>query len=213
MKKYILGFLFHCLNFRISKFALVDNISAISKRAKIYRGSKIFNSTIGDYSYIAPGASIVCAEIGKFCSIASNVGVGLGGHNMKVISTSPIFFSKKNATGYSWASKNSFDEYRKVVIGNDVWIGVNALIIGGVTIGDGAVVAAGAIVTKDVPPYAVVGGVPAKLIKYKFPNETIDKLLEIKWWDLPENIIKINVELFNKEDFSQLLNILQNNKF
>lgn len=209
MKKYLLGFLSHFFNFRISKFALVDNISAIDMRANIYRKCQIFNSTVGAYSYVGPGTSIVCTTIGKFCSIAGNASIGLGKHSMDLISTSPLFFSKKNATGFSWTSKNSFEEYSRVNIGNDVWIGMSAMIIGGVTIGNGAVVAAGAIVTKDVPPYAVVGGVPAKVIKYRFSAETIEKLLELKWWNLPDEILKKKINLFNNADFIHLLDNLR----
>lgn len=91
---------------------------------------------------------------------------------------------------------------KKVIIGNDVWIGSHALILGGVKIGDGAVIGAGAVVTKDVPPYAVVGGVPARIIKYRFSQEIIDKLLEIKWWNLPENILKENIKLFQTDNIT-----------
>jgi acetyltransferase-like isoleucine patch superfamily enzyme len=209
MKKYILGFLKHLLNFRVSKFALIDNISSIDKKAQIYRSSQIYNSKIGAYSYIGPGSSIVCTDIGKFCSIAQKVNIGLGSHNMNVISTSPIFFSKKNATGYTWTTENAFEEFERIVIGNDVWIGMNAMLMSGITIGDGAVIAAGAVVTKDVPPYAVIGGVPAKIIKYRFPEETIIKLLEVKWWDFPDATLKKNVALFNNENFPSLLDNFQ----
>lgn len=208
MKKYLLGFLSHLLNFRISKFALVDNKSVIDKRAIIYRKCQIVNSKIGAYSYIAPGASIVFANIGKFCSIAQNVSIGLGKHEMNTISTSPIFFSIKNATGYKWTTKNSFEEYNLVNIGNDVWIGMNALIKGGIIIGDGAVVAAGAIVTKDVPPYAVVAGIPAKVIKYRFPVVTITKLMEVKWWNLPDEVLKEHINIFQVPNFESSLNSL-----
>ena len=85
-------------------------------------------------------------------------------------------------------------------IGSDVWIGSHVIVMGGVTIGDGAVVAAGSIVTKDVPPFAIVGGVPAKIIKFRFPSETIKRLLEIRWWDLPDEEITKHIDLFHTPD-------------
>lgn len=114
MLKYILGLFLNLFNKGVSFFALTDNKSIISRKAKVYRKCKIFNSTIGAYSYLAPGTSIVCTDIGKFCSIAQNVRIGLGKHNMNFLSTSPIFYSKKNATGFSWTLKNSFEEYSRV---------------------------------------------------------------------------------------------------
>ena len=89
---------------------------------------------------------------------------------------------------------------RMVTIGNDVWVGANVIILPGVTIVDGAVLAAGAVVTKDVEPYAIVGGVPAKLIKYRFSREKREKLLRIKWWNLDEEKIEENIELFYDPD-------------
>jgi len=119
----------------------------------------------------------------------------LSEHPTDIVSTSPKIYRNIK-------SQDIRDVYSSPIIGNDVWIGANAIILQGVTIGDGAIVAAGAVVTKDVPPYAIVGGVPAKVIKYRFPDSTIVKLLEIKWWDKPEEWILENVEKFsNVDDF------------
>lgn len=209
MIKYLLGFILQLFNLNVSKLALVDNKSSIDRKSKIYRNCQIYKSKLGSYSYIGPGTSVVCADIGKFCSIAQKVNIGLGKHNMNLISTSPIFYSRKNATGFSWSDKNTFEEFEKIVIGNDVWVGINAIIMSGITIGDGAVIAAGAIVTKDVPPYAVVGGTPARIIKYRFSEETILKLLRIKWWNQSDDILKRNIELFNSEHFEIYLDKLK----
>ena len=103
-----------------------------------------------------------------------------------MVSTSPCFYSTKKQCGYTFAKTNKIQEHKNVYIGHDVFIGANVLIMGGIKIGSGAIVAAGAVVTKDVPPYAIVGGVPAKIIKYRFDNDIVDKLLKVKWWELKE---------------------------
>ena len=128
--------------------------------------------------------------------------IGMGHHTLDNLSTSPLFTEKHNATGHSWTEKHDVYPFKKIVVGHDVWIGSGVMVVGGVTIGNGAVIAAGAVVTKDVPPYAVVGGVPAKIIKYRFSESIIEKLEEIQWWDLPEDILKNNISLFQKEDFT-----------
>jgi NDP-sugar pyrophosphorylase family protein len=115
---------------------------------------------------------------------------------MRNLSTSPLFTKKDNGTGFSWTIKNDNQEDLKVEIGNDVWIGAKAILISGVTVGDGAVIGAGAIVTKNVPPYAVVVGVPAKVVKARFTDDIIVALQSMKWWDWPDELIKDNIELF-----------------
>jgi acetyltransferase-like isoleucine patch superfamily enzyme len=202
MVKYIIGFFKYFFYRRISFFALVDNRSTISKKASVGRFVQFYKSSIGDYSYIGSRSEVVCTEIGKFCSIARNCSIGMANHSTDYLSTSPIFTEKNNATTFSWTEKNCYKNFNQVKIGNDVWIGKNVLIVGKVTIGSGAVIGAGAIVTKDVPPYSVVAGVPAKIIKYRFNDDIIQKLLEIKWWNLPESIIKKQIHFFQTNDIS-----------
>ena len=118
------------------------------------------------------------------------------------ISTSPIFTERTNATGKSWINKNLFKSSKKTHIGNDVWIGYGALIKSGVKIGDGAIIGAGAVFTKDVPSYTIVGGIPARHIRKRFSENIINILLEIKWWNMPDKLIKKNIHLFQKENLT-----------
>lgn len=210
MIKYLLGFIFNIFNPAVSLLCRIDNDSRVSKKARIYRGTQIYKSSIGDYSYAAPKSKLIDAKVGKFCSIGHESCIGMGRHTLNKLSTSPIFTEKNNSLGQKWVDKDkSVIPFQTINVGNDVWIGRNALIMGGVNIGNGAVVGAGAVVTKDIPPYAVVGGVPAKIIRYRFPEDIIKKLEEIQWWNLPEDILKSNIHLFQKEDINKDdLNIL-----
>ena len=134
-------------------------------------------------------------SIGAFCSIAEGQLVIPNDHRMDWITTSPIASLKQfSFTDKDYMSEYISDEDRKVVIGNDVWIGARCIIFEGITIGDGAVIAAGSIIRKDVPPYAVVGGVD-KILKYRFDKDTVNKLLQIQWWNWDDEKIRENVVL------------------
>ena len=213
MLKYLLGLLKNLFNPAVSLFATIDNNSHISRKAKVYGHTHIANSTIGAYSYIGRHSRLVYADVGKFCSIASETKVGMSTHTLEKLSTSPIFTEAKNATKHSWVNNSPTNPYKRVTVGNDVWIGARAMIMGGNTIGNGAVVAAGAIVTKDVPAYAVVGGVPAKIIRYRFPQDIINRLEAVKWWELPDKVLQENISLFqsNEIDIDAMERIVREN--
>lgn len=193
--KYIYGFIKNFCNLGVSLFAFVDYKSVIDKKTKVNSFSKIYKSTIGRYSYVGRNTSITCADIGSFCSISSDCVLGLANHTLDFLSTSPLFSEKNNGTGYSWTNmqKNPFE---KLYIGNDVWVGTKAIVMGGLTIGDGAVIAAGSIVTKDIPPYAIVAGIPARIIRYRFSEEVIEEIMKIQWWNLSDEKLKENIYLF-----------------
>jgi acetyltransferase-like isoleucine patch superfamily enzyme len=166
-------------------------------------------SDISDYSYINSRSFVSHATIGKFTSIAHDVQIGLGAHPIDLVSTHGAFYSKSKGFK-TFADREYVEEFSPIRIGSDVWIGARSVILNGVTIGDGAVVAAGAVVTKDVEPYAVVGGVPAKVIKYRFSREIIEKLLKIKWWDLNPEWLRNNFLLFH--DVNEFIHHFEKNR-
>jgi len=188
------------------KFNLSVNIAANTQ----FEGMNFLDSysfvagEMGLGSYIAKNSSIK-AKIGRYTSIGSYVRCNSGVHPItKFVSTSPVFYSvTKNKLGGSYTDVQLFEEHRTadknnkfdVIIGNDCWIGDGVFFTGGVTIGDGAVILAHAVVTKDIPPYAIVGGIPAKIIKYRFEENTINFLLRFKWWDKEAIWLKNNIDL------------------
>ena len=134
--------------------------------------------------------------IGKYCSIACGAKFMFtgGNHTMKSISTYPFPIFPDEWGLDEWNCGQAWDNHGDIIIGNDVWIGYEAVIMQGVTIGDGAIIGTRALVTKDVPPYTIVGGSPAKVIRKRFDDETIKKLLEIKWWNWPSDKVKDNLQ-------------------
>ena len=144
--------------------------------------------------------------IGKFCSIACGAKFLFNSANHKMASLStytfPLFFEEwgleKENVAQAWDQKGD------IIIGNDVWIGYEAVILSGVTIGDGAVIGCRAVVAKDVPPYTIVGGVPAKPIRKRFDEETIKELQKIKWWDWPEEKIAGKIPAIQAGDLEEL---------
>lgn len=157
---------------------------------------------LGDYSYIARNASVTNCIIGKFCSIGPNFCCGLGVHPTNGISTAPMFYSTAKQNGMTLCKKNKIAESRQTIIGNDVFVGANVTVLDGVKIGDGAVIGAGAVVVNDVPPYAVAVGVPAKVMKYRFDEKTIEALLEKQWWnETEEELQKVEQDFWDVKAF------------
>ena len=169
--------------------------SRIDKTSYISSGNTILNSTIGRYSYTGYDTTILYSDIGNFCSIGSDVKIGSAGHPMEYVSTSPLFVSGRNVFGKHF-NNVEFEPYKKTLIGNDVWIGQNVLIKSGITIGNGAVIGMGAVLTKNVGPYEIWAGNPARFIRKRFDEKTIGILEKIQWWNWDDDKIKENKDLF-----------------
>ena len=171
--------------------------SRLGKNVKIFGGAKIGASVIDDYSYVSEGCQVERTRIGRFCSIGPETMIGLGEHPLTLISTHPSFYRSDASGREDLGATSEVKEYSHTNIGNDVWVGARALIRAGVCIGHGSVVAAGAVVVKDVAPYSVVGGVPAKLLKTRFSEDTCNRLLRSKWWDLPPHELRKHAATFS----------------
>ncbi|MDB4723736.1 CatB-related O-acetyltransferase [Akkermansiaceae bacterium] len=181
--------------------------SSKGQYVKIGSRHTIINTSIDNFSYVAGNSNIRNTQIGRFCSIGPNFMCGLAIHPINGVSTSPVFYSTKRQCGFSFCSKNKVKEFGNVKIGHDVFIGANVTILTNLGIGNGAVIAAGSVVVDDVPDYAIVGGVPAKVIRYRFPQNIIEDLLDVKWWDLPSE--KLHIIESNFFDTDTLLNLLK----
>lgn len=208
-----------------NKNVLFQGASDIARQSHFEGFNKLgagcsFAGSLGFGSYIG-GNSHIYGKVGKFCSIAENVSVIGATHPVhNFVSTHPVFYSLARQNGMTYAKKQLFDEFiyadkdnkYHVIIGNDVWLGQGATLIGGITVGDGAIVLANATVTKDVPPYAIVGGVPAKTIGMRFDDSTIAFLLDFKWWDKSDEWLREHVEIFaDVTTFIQELKMIKDN--
>lgn len=196
---------------RSAKSAIIDSKDKFEGNNFIGKNAVVKDCEIGFASYIAYESYIEHCQIGKYCCIGPCVKTITGKHPIEFAAMHPFFYSKNNQIGKSYVNSSKYDEHDyvdderhyQVSIGNDVWIGNSVKIMAGVHIGNGAVIAAGAIVVNDVEPYSIVGGIPAKVIKWRFPSEIITRLENIKWWNFDEAVIKKNADLF--EDVEQML--------
>jgi acetyltransferase-like isoleucine patch superfamily enzyme len=171
--------------------------SKVAKTAKIYSGSHVVNSEIERYTYCGYDCEIINAKIGSFCSIAGDVKIGGAMHPTNWVSTSPIFYEGLNTGLRKKFSNHPIKKEKVTRIGSDVWIGNNVLIKQGITIGNGSIIGMGSVVTKDVPPFAIVGGVPAKVIRYRFNDTIIEELSKSEWWNMSDDEIFVYAENFN----------------
>ncbi len=172
--------------------------STLSNNVRIYDNCFLYKTKIDSHTYVNQYAQLLRVNIGKYCSIASHVYVGAAPHPMDRITTHPMTFL--NDFGHFIEEDDpevkSMREETRTSIGHDVWIGQGVVVMPNIGINSGAIIGAHSVVTKDVPPFAIVAGNPAKVIRYRFDDETIQKLMSIAWWDWDETLIKARISDF-----------------
>ena len=177
----------------------------IGRRCEILGHSRIEYASLGDYSYLGEHCDVAAADIGKFCAIANSVRIGAPNHPMGRPSQHRFSYVPEYYEASATRDRDFFAKRRgdRVIVGNDVWIGHAAILLPGVTIGDGAVIAAGAVVSRDVAPYTIVGGVPARAIRKRFDDEVAASLQRIAWWDWPNDLIFERLADFRSEAIAE----------
>ncbi|MBN2520484.1 MAG: CatB-related O-acetyltransferase [Bacteroidales bacterium] len=205
LRQYIYQkYLSYRYNIKFGKNCIINKRNTYEGYNAIYNNTKVTNSFLGYGSYIASNSNLNYTKIGRFCAVGENVKTFLGIHpSSYFVSIHPAFYSTKKQAGFSFVKEDRFQEHKfindsyVVDIGNDVWIGNNVIIMDGIKIGDGAIIATGSIVTSNVPEYAIIAGVPAKIIKYRFEKDQIKFLANFIWWNKDPDWIRNNAEIFS----------------
>jgi len=208
--RYIVRKIYYIINvikLKLSRKRVIVSLTSEIKYPYLLDGNNkigrktYFNGKMEKCTYLGNNCRIT-ADIGKYCSISNGVITVEGKHPLDRLSTSPVFYSVNKQCGMTYVTKNKFvevDNGKRTIIENDVWIGENVIIKAGVKIGTGSIVAMGAVVTKNVEPYSIVAGVPARTIKKRFDEDIIDYLLETKWWEQSDLWIKNNLKIFENK--------------
>jgi acetyltransferase-like isoleucine patch superfamily enzyme len=172
---------------------------------RIYRRVCLRSTRLGRMTYVAEGSRVGFASIGAFCSIGPSALIGgMGWHPSDRLSTHPAFYSSLHQAGRSFVDADRATELPFTTVGNDVWLGAGCIVLDGLSIGDGAIIAAGAVVSRPVAPYAIVGGVPARLIRPRFDPGVIAALLEWRWWELDDaTLSSLAGEFFSPRPWSE----------
>ncbi|OYY94483.1 MAG: hypothetical protein B7Y41_06515 [Hydrogenophilales bacterium 28-61-23] len=170
--------------------ATADSSSVLGDYSVLFRNVHLIDSSLGAYSYAQENSALYGVEVGPFCSIAAGVTIGLMNHPIYMVSTSPVFYDNTQPLPRFFSSQNRHSQKPpKTVIEADVWIGEGAKIMAGVRVGVGSVIGAGAVVTRDIPPYTVAAGVPCRPIKDRFPESMRLRMLDTRWWELDDKIL------------------------
>ncbi|GIQ58588.1 CatB-related O-acetyltransferase [Flavobacterium collinsii] len=200
--------MFRKLEYILSKVIKKLHLRAITnsnlhKTSIVYAGSQLVNVDIGKYCDIGYDNTLINVKIGSFCAFGKNIVIGGASHSMDWVSISTVFNSNKDDLKKKF-SRHSFPLDSMTKVGNDVWIGDNVMIKAGVTINNGVVIGMGSIVTKDIPPYEIWAGNPAKFIKKRFNENEINELEKMQWWDWDDKKIEEHASFFN--NLSALIN-------
>jgi len=177
----------------------------IGRRCEVLANTRIEYASLGDYSYLGENCEVADAVIGKFTAIANSVRIGAPNHPMGRPSQHRFTYVPEYYEPTAARDRDFFADRRgdRVVVGNDVWIGHAAILLPGVSVGDGAVIGAGAVVSRDIEPYTIVGGVPARPIRKRFDDKVVDSLRRIAWWDWPDELIFGRLEDFRSEAIAE----------
>jgi acetyltransferase-like isoleucine patch superfamily enzyme len=191
---------------RIEYMAELSNVK-FEGTNKVYKYARLRDATLGKFSYVSRGTQLYNAEVGRFTCIGPESVIGPGEHPVRgYITSHPAFYSTLAQAGRTFVNRNYVEEIPRTLIGHNVWIGARVIVRAGVRIGDGAVIAAGAVVVNDVAPYTVVGGVPAKWIRDRFDQELKDIIHQSAWWDWePEKLAKHADAFRDEKMFIELL--------
>ena len=194
--KTIYQFKYWGKHFRVGYLSVIYD-STFGKYNIIGSHCMVVNTTLGDFSYINSYSYVLHSTIGRYCSIGPNVKIAPGKHPASIfVSTHPVTFDNQANFLKNYCLEPKFKNYQPVTLGNDVWIGANCIIVDGVNIANGAIIAANSVVIKDVGAYEIVGGNPAIFIKKRFDEEQIKYLQETQWWNNDEAWMQVNISKF-----------------
>jgi acetyltransferase-like isoleucine patch superfamily enzyme len=185
----------------------VDRSSRLGRFNVLFDRVSLLDSTVGDHTYFQKDSTAMSCDVGKYCSIAMHAFIGLPQHEIDTVSSHPVFYLRDTPLVRKYCKSNRTTPGRRTAVGHDVWIGHGAVVMSGIKVGTGAIVGAGSVVTRDVPDYAIVGGAPAKLIRYRFDELLREQLLKSKWWEMSDEWLEAHVDLFARP--AELLTALE----